>query len=162
MVRRLGLGKNNHLTYASLALNPRHMFSCRNKKKIFTWYSCLSRAMHYTVQLYLLWFQHFSESCFLLGTLHRRNKFANFCHDLMQNHLSKLPMQKKFYSSQWFLKKSNSFTFSHSKNECTVTWRQIFNKFCLFNCSEIFTILLETSIIQIQQRKVKSILLDKN
>ena len=23
MVRRLGLGKNNHLTYASLALNPR-------------------------------------------------------------------------------------------------------------------------------------------
>ena len=26
MVRRLGLGKNNHLTYASLALNPRHVF----------------------------------------------------------------------------------------------------------------------------------------
>ena len=25
MVRRLGLGKNNHLTYASLALNPRHV-----------------------------------------------------------------------------------------------------------------------------------------
>ena len=24
MVRRLGLGKNNHLTYASLALNPRY------------------------------------------------------------------------------------------------------------------------------------------
>ena len=24
MVRRLGLGKNNHLTYASLALNPRN------------------------------------------------------------------------------------------------------------------------------------------
>ena len=26
MVRRLGLGKNNHLTYASLALNPRYIF----------------------------------------------------------------------------------------------------------------------------------------
>ena len=25
MVRRLGLGKNNHLTYASLALNPRYV-----------------------------------------------------------------------------------------------------------------------------------------
>ena len=25
MVRRLGLGKNNHLTYASLALNPRKL-----------------------------------------------------------------------------------------------------------------------------------------
>ena len=25
MVRRLGLGKNNHLTYASLALNPRYI-----------------------------------------------------------------------------------------------------------------------------------------
>ena len=25
MVRRLGLGKNNHLTYASLALNPRYL-----------------------------------------------------------------------------------------------------------------------------------------
>ena len=25
MVRRLGLGKNNHLTYASLALNPRNI-----------------------------------------------------------------------------------------------------------------------------------------
>ena len=25
MVRRLGLGKNNHLTYASLALNPRNV-----------------------------------------------------------------------------------------------------------------------------------------
>ena len=26
MVRRLGLGKNNHLTYASLALSPRYAF----------------------------------------------------------------------------------------------------------------------------------------
>ena len=25
---------------------------------------------------------------FLLDALHRRSKFANFCHDLMQNHLS--------------------------------------------------------------------------
>ena len=25
MVKRLGLGKNNHLTYASLALNPRYV-----------------------------------------------------------------------------------------------------------------------------------------
>ena len=26
MMRRLGLGKNNHLTYASLALNPRYVY----------------------------------------------------------------------------------------------------------------------------------------
>ena len=36
----------------------------------------------------LLCFRHLSESRFLLGALNRRNKFANFCHDLMQNHLS--------------------------------------------------------------------------
>ena len=36
----------------------------------------------------LLCFRHLSESRFLLGALHRRNKFANICHDLMQNHLS--------------------------------------------------------------------------
>ena len=36
----------------------------------------------------LLCFRHFSESRFLLDALHRRSKFANFCHDLMQNHLS--------------------------------------------------------------------------
>ena len=34
MVRRLGLGKNNHLTYASLALNPRHTFKCLMEIKI--------------------------------------------------------------------------------------------------------------------------------
>ena len=32
MVRRLGLGKNNHLTYASLALNPRGV----------TFYDCIN------------------------------------------------------------------------------------------------------------------------
>ena len=32
----------------------------------------------------LLCFQHLSESHFLLGALHRRSKFANFCHNLMQ------------------------------------------------------------------------------
>ena len=37
---------------------------------------------------FLLCFRHLSESCFLLGALHKRSKFANFCHDLMQNHLS--------------------------------------------------------------------------
>ena len=31
MVRRLGLGKNNHLTYASLALNPRYAQQPRNE-----------------------------------------------------------------------------------------------------------------------------------
>ena len=36
----------------------------------------------------LLCFQHLSESRFLLGALNRRSKFVNFCHDLMQNHLS--------------------------------------------------------------------------
>ena len=37
---------------------------------------------------HLLCFRHLSESRFLLDALHRRSKFANFCHDLMQNHLS--------------------------------------------------------------------------
>ena len=31
MLRRLGLGKNNHLTYASLALNPRNINGIRGK-----------------------------------------------------------------------------------------------------------------------------------
>ena len=51
----------------------------------------------------LLCFRRLSESRFLLDALHRRSKFANFCHDLMQNRLSKLPVYKKFYSSYWFL-----------------------------------------------------------
>ena len=39
-----------------------------------------------------------------LGALHRRSEFANFCHNFIQNHLSKLvPMYKYFYSSHWFL-----------------------------------------------------------
>ena len=39
MVRRLGLGKNNHLTYASLALNPRYLTAkaWHMKIKIDTW-----------------------------------------------------------------------------------------------------------------------------
>ena len=36
----------------------------------------------------LLCFRHLSESHFLLGDLHGRSKFANFCHDSMQNNLS--------------------------------------------------------------------------
>ena len=40
---------------------------------------------------YLLCFQYLSETRFLLGALCRRSKFVNVCHDLMQNHLSKLP-----------------------------------------------------------------------
>ena len=36
----------------------------------------------------LLCFRHLSESRFLLNALHRRSKFSNFCHDLMENHVS--------------------------------------------------------------------------
>ena len=36
----------------------------------------------------VLCFRHLSESRILLDALHIRSKFANFCHDLMQNHLS--------------------------------------------------------------------------
>ena len=35
----------------------------------------------------LLCFPHLLESHLLLGALHRTSKFANFCHDLMQNSL---------------------------------------------------------------------------
>ena len=31
MVRRLGLGKNNHLTYASLVINPRDISICPDR-----------------------------------------------------------------------------------------------------------------------------------
>ena len=35
----------------------------------------------------LLCFRQLSEGRFMLGALHRRNQYTNFCHDLMQNHL---------------------------------------------------------------------------
>ena len=59
----------------------------------------------------LLCFRHLSESRFLLGAVHRRSEFASFCHDLMQNHLSKLhvPMHKQSYSSH-FLKRNKTFS----------------------------------------------------
>ena len=57
-----------------------------------------------TLKQNLLCFRHLSESRFLLDDLHRRSKFAIFCHDLVQNHLSQLPMYKKVYSTYWFLK----------------------------------------------------------
>ena len=45
----------------------------------------------------------------LYRSLHRRSKFANFYHDLMQNYFSYfrnyIPMHKMFYSSHWFSKK---------------------------------------------------------
>ena len=44
----------------------------------------------------LLCFRHLSESRFLHGALNRRSKFANFCHDLMQNHLSNYLCAKSF------------------------------------------------------------------
>ena len=43
----------------------------------------------------LLSFRHLSESRILIGALHRSSEFANFCHSLMQNHLSKLLVLKK-------------------------------------------------------------------
>ena len=46
----------------------------------------LSESTLFAIPLLYLW--HLSESRFLLGVLHRRWKFANFCHDSMQNHLS--------------------------------------------------------------------------
>ena len=44
-------------------------------------------------------FDIFQKVVFWHGVLHRSNKFANFCHDLMQNHSSYLLMHKNFYSS---------------------------------------------------------------
>ena len=54
-----------------------------NKWKVFQPIEDL-KASIYT----LLCFRYISESRCLLGPLHRRSKFANFCYDLMQNHLS--------------------------------------------------------------------------
>ena len=42
-----------------------------------------------------------------------------------------------------------------------VTWRQSLNDFRLFNFSDVLQYCCETSIIQIQQRKVKNIFLVK-
>ena len=55
----------------------------------------------------VLCFRHLLESHFFFGTLHRRNKFTNFYHDLMQNHLLWLPMHKILFL--WLdFKKSNT------------------------------------------------------
>ena len=53
MVRRLGLGKNNHLTYASLALNPRNAILARNlicyflKATEYCWQGCQTATQRY-------------------------------------------------------------------------------------------------------------------
>ena len=66
------------------------LFSRKNEKNI----TSLSSAefVHSMVSVneatYLLCFRHLSESLFLLDALQRRSKFANFCHDVMGNHLS--------------------------------------------------------------------------
>ena len=96
---------------------PKHSFLWRNKKNIMwqphlilsneQWHSLVRTFFIYqyshqwfrektkksmirlgNVHTDLLSFRHLSESRFLLGALNRRRKFANFCHDLMQNHLS--------------------------------------------------------------------------
>ena len=45
-------------------------------------------AGHHTGIRYNCYCQHLLQSRFLPGAVHKRSKFANFCHDLMQNHLS--------------------------------------------------------------------------
>ena len=45
MVRRLGLGKNNHLTYASLALNPRYVSPTEGKSIELASIICLAILM---------------------------------------------------------------------------------------------------------------------
>ena len=75
---------------------------------------------------------------------------ANFCHGLMQNHLSKLPMHKSLILVIFVFELSDIFTFSHSKKRMQimkksvgqVTLRRTLNKFRLFGYSESFTILL--------------------
>ena len=93
----------------------------------------------------------------------------NFCHDLMQNHLLQLnvPMYKKFYSSHCFFLKNQIFSLfpivkmnANYAEICRVinleadSASSIFLKFSHYCC--------ETSIIQIQQREVKYVYLDKN
>ena len=61
MVRRLGLGKNNHLTYASLALNPRNIKNrninihqrgkVANKKNNVSFYYCFSHFIKLSKEL---------------------------------------------------------------------------------------------------------------
>ena len=70
-------------------------FSCRNNKSdmlIFYLGLCVMFRTCTVLDLKgidtLLSFQHLLESRFLPGAVHRISKFANFCHDLMQNHLS--------------------------------------------------------------------------
>ena len=50
----------------------------------------------------LLCFRHLSESRFLLGALHKRSKFANFYHDLMQTTCRSYLCTKS--SIHWILK----------------------------------------------------------
>ena len=96
---------------------------------------------------------------FLLGALHRRSEFLNFSHDLIQNHLSKLPMLKKK-----IILVILKIKYFHLIEKTNVNYAEIcrignleadFNKFRLFN----FSLCFYTTIIQI---KGKVIFLDKN
>ena len=51
MVRRLGLGKNNHLTYASLALNPRDLVSTQTHKDLIDVTVLIEKDL-FTIQVY--------------------------------------------------------------------------------------------------------------
>ena len=54
MVRRLGLGKNNHLTYTSLALNPQY-------RKMTNW--LFDKMFHYKIVLDMRLFKGEHQKC---------------------------------------------------------------------------------------------------
>ena len=56
MVRRLGLGKNNHLTYTSLALSPQYE-GCLHQNRII-WFSPETDMIIYHTLLVTVLFQH--------------------------------------------------------------------------------------------------------
>ena len=97
--------------------------------------------------------------CFLLGDLHRSN-FANFCHNLKQNHLSYLPMHKMFYFSHWLKNQIFSLFLIVKMNAnyeeiCRVgNLEAVFNKFSISSvcsiCLKFSQYCYETSIIKFQ------------
>ena len=83
MVRRLGLGKNNHLSYASLALNPRAVWS-------YSWMDqkpCLNKKTHVLIMKFTwIWILNFwYHICYVEPSILEfyddvRGSLRNWCH----------------------------------------------------------------------------------
>ena len=100
-----------------------------------------------------------------LGALHRRSKFANFCHDLIKTICRNYLSTKNVCSSHWCLKNQIYSPFPIVKMNANYAEICRVGRFSTRSTCSIFVqfshYCCETSIIQIQQRKIKIIFYDK-